>query len=224
MPTTVHPSPINTPATQGHATQPDTRDAPVSAHQRTPTQRENNQNPIPTASKPKMRANINIATLNMNGLAAPTNNMSYTEKWSMINQTLNKYKIAVLALQETHLDEETAERVRASYGKKMSILTSADPVNPRTKAGVAFVINKSLIAPNKITAHELDPGRALALEICWLDSETTRLINIYAPNNRAAHLPFWNNVDAERRNKGMPRLLRLTAIRAVNVLYNPKDQ
>ena len=204
MPLT-HTPPMSNPATQGHATQPNTRDAPASAHQRTPIPRERDQNQIPATSKPKMRASINVATLNMNGLAAPTNNMSYTEKWSMINQTINKYKIAILALQETHLDEETADRVRASYGKKMSILTSADPDNPRTKAGVAFVINKSLIAPNKVIAHELDPGRALALEICWLESETTRLINIYAPNNRAAHLPFWNNVDAERRNKGIAK-------------------
>ena len=120
----------------------------------------------------------------MNGLAAPTNNMSYTEKWSMINQTLNKHKIAILALQETHLDEETADRVRTTYGKKMNILTSADPANPRTTAGVAFVINKSLINPSKIVTHELKPGRALAIEIDWMETETTRIINIYAPNNK----------------------------------------
>lgn len=47
----------------------------------------------------------------MNGLLAPMHNMAYTEKWSMINQTLNQHKIAILAIQETHLDEETADRV-----------------------------------------------------------------------------------------------------------------
>ena len=123
----------------------------------------------------------------------------------MINQTLNKYKIAILAIQETHLDEETTVRIRTSYEKKMSILTSSDPESPRTTAGVAFVINKSLIAPSKITAHELLPGRALALEIEWLESETTRLVNIYAPNDRTAHLPFWNTVDEVRRNKRIPK-------------------
>jgi hypothetical protein len=93
MPSAIHPTPINTPAMQGHVTQPNTRDVSMSAHQCPLTPRKNNQNLVLTTSKPKMRANINIATLNMNSLVAPTNNMSYTEKWSMINQTLNKYKI-----------------------------------------------------------------------------------------------------------------------------------
>jgi exonuclease III len=152
-----------------------------------------------------MRANITIATLNMNGLAAPTNNMLYIDKWSMINQTLNKYKIAILAIQETHPDEETTERIRTSYRKKMDILTSSDPMNPHTTAGVAFVINKSLIAPNKISLHELIPGRALAIEIEWLETEKTKIVNVYAPNNRAAHRPFWNDIDTVRWNKRLPK-------------------
>ena len=142
----------------------------------------------------------------MNGLSAPTHNMAYTEKWSIINQTLNQHKKAILAIQETHLDEETADRVRVIYGKKMNIITSADPNNPRTKASVAFVINKALIAPNKIVTHELSPGRALAIEICWLESETTHLVNIYAPNDRATHLQFWNEIDAKQHSKRMPKL------------------
>ena len=87
----------------------------------------------------------------------------------------------------------------------MNIITSADPNNPRTKAGVAFVINKALITPNKIVTHELSPGRALTIEICWLESETTRLVNIYAPNDRATHLQFWNEINAKRRSKRMPK-------------------
>ena len=141
----------------------------------------------------------------MNGLSAPTSNMTYLEKWSMINQTLNKYKIALLAIQETHLDEETTIRIQTTYEKKMSILTSADPESPCTTAGVAFVINKSLIAPNKIMAHKLFPGRALAIEIDWLESETMRLVNVYAPNDRTTHLPFWNTVDEVRQNKNIPK-------------------
>ena len=155
-----HTRPLSPPASPEHATQPNTRDANASVHQRD-TQRETHTTHNPNHKKPRMRANINIATLNMNGLSAPTNNMSYIEKWAMINQTLNKYKIAILAIQETHLDEETTERIRTSYRKKMTILMSSDPINPRTTTGVAFVINKSLIAPSKILTHELIPGRAL---------------------------------------------------------------
>ena len=31
------------------------------------------------------------------------------------------------------------------------------------------------------------------------------IVNIYAPNDRAAHLPFWNRVDEVRQNKGIPK-------------------
>ena len=176
---------LSTPAMQDNTTQPNTRDAIAYAHQRTLPQRETHINRNPNHNKPKLRASVNVATLNMNGLSTPTSNMTYLDKWSMINQTLNKYKIAILAIQETHLDEETIDRIRISYEKKMNILTSSDPENPRTTAGVAFVINKSLIAPNKITAHELIPGRALAIEIDWLESETTRLVDAPQPRQHA---------------------------------------
>jgi exonuclease III len=200
------PPALSNPARQGNTTQPETRDVTMNAHQHNPTPRENNINHNLRHNKLKLRANINIATLNMNRLSAPASNMSYLEKWTMINQTLNKYKIAILTIQETHLDKEMTERIRATYEKKMNIITSPNPENPRITARVAFVINKSLITPNKIKAHELCPRRALAIEIDWLESETTRLINIYVPNDRTAHLIFWNGIDKVRQNKGIPKL------------------
>ena len=66
----------------------------------------------------------------MNGLTAPTNGMTFLEKWAMINQTLNKYKITIMALQETHLDLDTANRIRESFGRKMHIEYSCDPNAP----------------------------------------------------------------------------------------------
>src|ERR1019366_1605045 len=66
----------------------------------------NQHNPIPRGNGPvlptnslKMRANINIATLNMNGLLVPSSRLTPLEQWSKINQTLNQYKIAILTLQ-----------------------------------------------------------------------------------------------------------------------------
>ena len=139
----------------------------------------------------------------MNGLTAPTSQMTVTEKWSMINQTLNTHKIAILAIQETHLDKATAERLQASYEKKMHIIYSMDPDAPRATAGVAFVINKSLIAPRNIEIFELCEGRALTIKVEWLENETTTLINVYAPNNCTAHPAFW----AEVKRKGNTRRL-----------------
>ena len=150
-----------------------------------------------------MRASINIATLNMNGLTS--RGKSLIEKWAAVNQTLNKYKIAILALQETHLDQEAANKIRECFSKKMHLEFSSDPNAPRQTAGVAFVINKALIAPNTIHAQELYPGRALALRINWLETEQTNLINIYAPVNRNAHQTFWSKVEMERLANRFPR-------------------
>lgn len=132
------------------------------------------------------------------------NGMSHLEKWSMINQTLNKNKIAILALQETHLDQERVETLKSAFGRKMEIIHSEDPDAPHTTTGVAFVINKSLIAPKKTTIHKIRPGRVLQIQIDWLDNETTSLMNIYAPNERAAHQTMWTEVEATRRERRIP--------------------
>ena len=58
---------------------------------------ENVQTNHPHA-KNKMQANIKNGTLNMNGLTAPTHGLTALGEWLMINETLNQYKIAILAL------------------------------------------------------------------------------------------------------------------------------
>ena len=46
----------------------------------------------------------------MNRLTAPTSNMSFTGKWSMINQTLNKNKITILASKKpTYMKKQQTE-------------------------------------------------------------------------------------------------------------------
>ena len=130
----------------------------------------------------RMRANITIATLNVNGYAAPSSNMTGIDKWSTINRTINDQRIAILALQETHLDPTLLQDVKACYGSRLEILISQQPTNPRSSAGVAFVINKAMIRPKEYKLYELIPGRAAALKIKWLENEDTLLLNVYAPN------------------------------------------
>jgi hypothetical protein len=80
----------------------------------------------------------------------------------------------------------------------MEIVFSADPDSPQARAGVAFIINKALIAPRKVTAHEILPGRALLIKVKWLESEETKLLNIYAPNNKPSHSEFWKHIEETR--------------------------
>ena len=55
---------------------------------------------------PKKRANICIVTLNMNGASTLTQNLDMKGKWATISYTMRVKRIAILALQETHLDKE----------------------------------------------------------------------------------------------------------------------
>ena len=47
---------------------------------------------------PKKRANIHIATLNMNGASTLTQNLDMKGKWATINYTKRVKRIAILAL------------------------------------------------------------------------------------------------------------------------------
>ena len=140
----------------------------------------------------------------MNGATAPASNMMLLEKWAMINKTIFKNKIAILALQETHLDQQMMETIVHCFGKNLDIFFSAPTEAPQVRAGIAFIINKALITPRKITTHELIPRRAMMLKIKWLETSETHLINIYAPNNREAQQDFWNDVDTQQIRKHLP--------------------
>ncbi|KAF8256714.1 Endonuclease/exonuclease/phosphatase [Lactarius quietus] len=152
-----------------------------------------------------MKANIVIVTLNINGYTAPSSNVSGIDKWSTINRTINEHHIAILALQETHLDPVLLQDVTACFGKHLEIITSPHPTNPHASAGVAFVINKALIRPKEYKFHELIPGRAAALKVKWLENEETLLYNIYAPNAREEHATFWESIDSSRRTHNLRR-------------------
>jgi exonuclease III len=114
-----------------------------------------------------MRATINIATLNMNGFTAQSSCMTGIEKWSAVNRTMSDHKIAILALQETRLDQTLLQDVETCFGRRLMIVTSQNPTNPRATARVAFVVNKSLITPKELQVFDLIKGRALAIKIKW---------------------------------------------------------
>ena len=111
----------------------------------------------------RKRANITIATLNINGASAPTANLNITDKWARINTTLRENKIAILALQETHLDDKRVEMVARCFGKSFTLLHSNDPDNPRTKSSIAIAINKALISVKDIRLHILVPGHVMMI-------------------------------------------------------------
>jgi hypothetical protein len=111
-----------------------------------------------------LRANISIAFLNINSYTAPARNMSRIEKWWAIYQMMKENKFAILTIQETHLDNALIHSIGECFGKRLEIINSQLPTNPWTSAGMAFIINKNLIAPKEMEKKELIEGHALAIK------------------------------------------------------------
>src|SRR5713226_5799606 len=104
------------------------------------------------------KATFTLATLNVNGFASLSHKMTGLDKWSLIYHMMINQKIAILALQETHLDQDLLNQVNECYGQCLTILSSPDLDSPHTSAGVAFVINKRLVNPDNIKVFELIKG------------------------------------------------------------------
>ena len=117
---------------------------------------------------------------------------------------LRTEQIGVLALQETHLDEDTTSQIRTVFDRRMMILNSHAPTNQTASAGVAFVLNKEKINIKKATLKELIPGRATFLSLEWQQEEPLHLLNIYAPNDLRAHPEFWNELEEKWRRLNLP--------------------
>jgi hypothetical protein len=89
---------------------------------------------------------------------ATVRDTTLTQKWSYVSQTMYSRRIAILTLQETHLDMDRIEQIREVFSKNLEIITSEDPENPTSCAGIAFVINKTLLDPRELSTYELHPG------------------------------------------------------------------
>jgi exonuclease III len=141
------------------------------------------------------KANIKIASLNMKGrhAARDTALLGSTDynKWKAIKDMMNSRRIGILAIQESHLDDDLLEAVRRAYGRWMLIYNSSHPDNPRGAGGVAFAINRMLVPIDSVKFLELIPGRAAALQVKWHGEQKSCILNVYGPNKAAKHEPFW---------------------------------
>ena len=137
-----------------------------------------------------------IASLNMRGYGSRNthNPIAVGDKWMRLNQLLRDSKIAILALQETHLTTERIRAINDMFETTMHILGSLDSDNPTGARGVAFALNKRLLSTDNATLKEIIPGRAATLAIEWAGDRHIRILNIYAPNRLDESELFWNAV------------------------------
>ncbi|KAA1469621.1 DNase I-like protein, partial [Dentipellis sp. KUC8613] len=140
----------------------------------------------------RSRANLKVATLNMKGRASTLLGWSSTSKWAEIQYTMKHNTIAILALQETHLDQPHINEINTLYSKRLRVFSTADPTRPATSSSVAFVLNKSLLNTSLCTTAVLIPGRALFLSLKWHNHESLHFLNVYAPVETPQQPDFWN--------------------------------
>ena len=90
---------------------------------------------------------------------------------------MKRNKTAILALQETHLDNEHMHSINVCFRKKITIINTQHPMNLWGSAGTVCVINRALIVPKNLVLVELIQGQATAIKFNWHGNKELLLIN-----------------------------------------------
>ena len=118
---------------------------------------------------------------------------------------MRKKKIEVLAIQESHLTEASADQISTLFDKKISLYNSSATKNPSASAGVAFVINKELVNIKSANMTTLIPVRVTYLSLEWQQDGPINLLNVYAPTNLSSHPTFWAQLKGRWQDSGLPK-------------------
>lgn len=169
---------------------------------------------------PPINDYLKVATLNMRGRTSNTGGFR-REKWFEIYGVLNRNRIAVLAIQESHLTEELANQINASFETKLTLFQSPLPES-NNAAGVAIVINKGLLIADKITHETLIPGRAILVTVPWHADKSIKILNVYAPNETNENEKFWETLN--EKFTANPRLKPDTMLGDFNLVEDSLDR
>ena len=129
---------------------------------------------------------MKIGTLNVNGLNA--NRGPARLKLTSLDMLIQKHKIDILLLQETHIDKlDLGKKIAEQLGGNMFWSLTGDPLSK----GAAIFISKSCNA-NIVKFHHDIEGRLIYVDID--KGLNYRLVNIYAPNDPLRRKEFFNNL------------------------------
>ncbi|KAI0341568.1 DNase I-like protein, partial [Trametopsis cervina] len=152
---------------------------------------------------------LRIATLNMKGkgpsLPVPGSGAAVSGKWLAINQLMRERKLAVLAIQESHLSDLNVSDLHSLFGSRLLILHSAASDRPTANAGVAFVLNKERLETSQVHHHILYPGRAALLTVSWHKEVILSILNVYAPNAGPENEQFWIHLRSSLETGAFPK-------------------
>ncbi|KAH9848643.1 Endonuclease/exonuclease/phosphatase, partial [Lenzites betulinus] len=136
------------------------------------------------------RGRVRVATLNMNGFGRTLADGS-TDKWLGINQVMKDHRLAILAVQETHLMEDRVQSLNRLFESQLLIVATFDESSPTAVGGTAFVLSRRFLREQEPRWDVLWPGRALAVTVPWTAEKTLTLLSVYAPNDPAKNASFW---------------------------------
>lgn len=139
-----------------------------------------------------MRANIKMASLNIQRRGAMSI-FNREHKWNSISRIMNTNGISILAVQETHLNDEQTQEIN-EHMTNLVVYNSID-LDHLNANGVAFVVNKRLTNWRDVRTVEIVPGRAILLQILWHADHVIHILNVYVPNNRRENGKFWEGLN-----------------------------
>ena len=193
--------PENTRGNEGHANPPQTNPVPPPATRGNDNPNTRNTNPsTPRLGVKKTKAVLKVATLNIRGGGSANTQ----DKWQHMNQIMREQRIAILAVQETHLDEIMAGNLNTQFNGRLSIWNSPDPINPSAGKGIAIVLNKHLTSWKEAVTRTIVPGRALLMSLPWQGDSIVNILAIYAPNAAHENADFWTNLAEKWMEENLP--------------------
>ncbi|KAJ7276388.1 Endonuclease/exonuclease/phosphatase, partial [Mycena haematopus] len=142
--------------------------------------------------KKRTKASTLVATLNIKGIGNP-NPWHPDHKWYHVNQLMKENKLGLLVVTESHLNVVRHAGIQNLFGRRLEIIFSEDPETPNGR-GLALVINKDLLSVDNIQTWEIDPGRAVLIQLETHANETMVVLGVYAPNIPADNAGFWETL------------------------------
>lgn len=135
---------------------------------------------------------ITLGTYNIRGRGSNQKHSKYRDlsSWMRIN------RIAIVAVQETKLNESDCETIRKE-NPKISIYENN---SESRSSGVAFVLNKDLTSKWSIEHQTVVQGRASAIRIKTEKLDIT-LVNIYSPNELRDKIQFYKELPKALQEK-----------------------
>ncbi|KAJ7022462.1 Endonuclease/exonuclease/phosphatase, partial [Mycena alexandri] len=143
----------------------------------------------PPKSKKALKVSLKISGLNIKG--------NGDDKWYRVWQEMRETRTAVMIVGEAHMDDALRSQMNTLFARQLRVEFTPDPIAPRARAGLAIVLNKSLVLTEGVKTWEIIPGRAMLLEMKNVDGKTSlSILGVYAPNAPSKNADFWRAIIA----------------------------